>query len=1071
MIRPVLVLCGPVVAFCALGRSFRTTHVGPEHSTLSVSVKSVNFHATNGSHSTDTSNVGNAIKKKHVNSGAHTVKSDQATNRTQSKAAGKGAQSTLATKLAAFDAAIEDFLDSHESRPDDLEDQLDKEAEQEDVDEIIQKLPDLPPDVVSLVHVERANQPFDEAQIARARVILNGMIEKSQVALDKKVIECKVFKERNRGAEAVIAGDLARLGSMLADLGRQDAEANKGISEANGQITEVEETRKMQTKIYEDVKKADEATMAERKKDLDAATFVLKFTRCPDAKLLIQQPANASFQNVSQNHVAVMKCELPNGAEEMHFQDEEMEKEATKLSPEAREQLWVYLGDSPSNKSAGLQVPYDDDGAEVDYDLNDEDLTAADFGLDDLIGPVKSNHAMSLVKQAQPPPAAEGPPKTPKPKGMSKKCTLGKPQCGLLHDNMSLMWGKMKDAVDLLQIKMDKDAAAHKALMEDLNGQATVLSGSKATFQTQVASATSEKAGVGEEQKSKMEEQRILNQEYKDVWGECKATIYEILYTNICGVKQVRGEISKKSKAVPPDQIIDCEVSDWVPEKCTKTCDDACDAPPPEGPPTSGPGPSPAPASFLQQAPCGGTQLLKREIVTKPNQYGAKCPTLNVSKVCGQVACPVDCKMSSWSEWNMCTKECEGGVQGRTRNVNVKPLNNGAGCDSAQEIRPCNTGSCMRPCTLKPWSDYSPCSQMCGGGEQEKHRAIKIKARAGGECPKSKSAKRFHTRKCNVQPCIGDEKCIAKVDMIIAVDGSGSISEKGFTVLKDFIAALTDRFSGRSYGVNAMQVGVVLFGNGRVNKDGTIQDGQVISPLSSDMKKVKAAVTAMVWKKGFTNLAQAFTTASRVLGEKGRKHATSAIMIVTDGKPSFKVQTWQAAKKVKRNGVVVNVVSVNAFPDKANRKFMKKITTAPAKSNFVAIPGLTKLKRQMDKYVTQTLAQTCPKAESPTTLKAQQTANGFKFIREGAWCGAKPPKGDDPNRKLLSPTPVPDAVACGKLAIKAEAKFFSFGTEKDFNLGKCWNELTQAKDPKCATTGYVKTSVNTYEILPPPKIG
>jgi hypothetical protein len=75
------------------------------------------------------------------------------------------------------------------------------------------------------------------------------MIEKSQVALDKKVIECKAFKERNRGAEAIVAGDLAKLGSMLADLARQDAEANKGISEATGAMTEIEETRGKRLRI------------------------------------------------------------------------------------------------------------------------------------------------------------------------------------------------------------------------------------------------------------------------------------------------------------------------------------------------------------------------------------------------------------------------------------------------------------------------------------------------------------------------------------------------------------------------------------------------------------------------------------------------------------------------------------------------------------------------------------------------------------------------------------------------------------------------------------------------------
>jgi len=386
-------------------------------------------------------------------------------------------------------------------------------------------------------------------------------------------------------------------------------------------------------------------------------------------------------------------------------------------------------------------------------------------------------------------------------------------------------------------------------------------------------------------------------------------------------------------------------------------------------------------------------------------------------------------------------------------------------------MRGCNTGSCERECTLKPWTPYSPCSQMCDGGEQEKHRKIAIKARAGGECPKPKSPKRFHSQKCNVQPCIGDEQCIAKIDLIIAVDGSGSISEKGFATLRDFVAALVGRFEGRAYGVDAMQVGVVLFGNGKVMPDGSISDGTIVSPLSSDMKGVQAAVGGMAWKKGFTNLAQAFTTAQRVLNEKGRKHATSAIMVLTDGKPSFKVQTWQAVKKVKSHGVVVNVVSVQTFPTKPDRRFMKKIATAPAKSNFVAIPGLTKLKRQMDKYVTRVLAQTCPKAESPKQVLENQKLKGWKFIREGAWCGEKPAKGKDPNRVALSEEPVLDANICGDLAIKAEAKFFSFGTEKGFNFGQCYKEVTAEGDEGCAKTGWAKTSVNTYEVLPPMKIG
>merc|ERR1719240_2345524 len=89
--------------------------------------------------------------------------------------------------------------------------------------------------------------------------------------------------------------------------------------------------------------------------------------------------------------------------------------------------------------------------------------------------------------------------------------------------------------------------------------------------------AISNKAADVEEQQGKAVEERLLQKEYKVVHKECKATIYEILYTDICGVLTVRGEISKYSKVVKPNDIQDCEVSEFVPTKCSVDCDDKCE--------------------------------------------------------------------------------------------------------------------------------------------------------------------------------------------------------------------------------------------------------------------------------------------------------------------------------------------------------------------------------------------------------------------------------------------------------------------------------------------------------------
>ena len=164
---------------------------------------------------------------------------------------------------------------------------------------------------------------------------------------------------------------------------------------------------------------------------------------------------------------------------------------------------------------------------------------------------------------------------------------------------------------------------------------------------------------------------------------------------------------------------------------------------------------------------------MKRDIVVLPDLYGMKCPALEREKKCGQKKCPVDCLMSQWSGWSKCTKDCESGVEGKSRSVLTKPKNGGKGCDAVQEERPCNTGSCDRDCKLSGWSDWAPCSMACSGGITTRFKSVVVPIRGQGKCPKKKSRRRFQKRKCNKQDCVGDEICIAKQDLVIALDASG----------------------------------------------------------------------------------------------------------------------------------------------------------------------------------------------------------------------------------------------------------------------------------------------------------
>jgi len=48
-------------------------------------------------------------------------------------------------------------------------------------------------------------------------------------------------------------------------------------------------------------------------------------------------------------------------------------------------------------------------------------------------------------------------------------------------------------------------------------------------------------------------------------------------------------------------------------------------------------------------------------------------------------------------------------------------------------------------------------------------------------------------QECNQQDCAGDEICVSQQDLIIAVDGSGSVQEGGFNTMKNYALNLFEK--------------------------------------------------------------------------------------------------------------------------------------------------------------------------------------------------------------------------------------------------------------------------------------
>merc|ERR1712007_3163 len=130
-----------------------------------------------------------------------------------------------------------------------------------------------------------------------------------------------------------------------------------------------------------------------------------------------------------------------------------------------------------------------------------------------------------------------------------------------------------------------------------------------------------------------------------------------------------------------------------------------------------------------------------------------------------------------------------------------------------------------------------------------------------------------------------------------------------------------------------MQIGVIEFGNGIIMPDGvTVSPAMNVKPITANFGEVKTALEGMVQKKGFTNMAQAFALAETMYTAGGRKGAQSALLVITDGKPSFQFQTNELVEQLDDKGVQRFFVVVS--DSEKNVNLMKSWASVPWSTNL-----------------------------------------------------------------------------------------------------------------------------------------
>lgn len=126
----------------------------------------------------------------------------------------------------------------------------------------------------------------------------------------------------------------------------------------------------------------------------------------------------------------------------------------------------------------------------------------------------------------------------------------------------------------------------------------------------------------------------------------------------------------------------------------------------------------------------------RRAVTTQAAAGGRACPALKNTVACNMKTCAVDCAVSAWSSWSVCSRSCGGGSHARSRKVISPARFAGKECPYLGETTKCGTMACPADCVTSGWQAWSSCSHSCGIGQRKRERRIVREIEHGGaRCP------------------------------------------------------------------------------------------------------------------------------------------------------------------------------------------------------------------------------------------------------------------------------------------------------------------------------------------------
>ena len=343
------------------------------------------------------------------------------------------------------------------------------------------------------------------------------------------------IEERNRETFSQVSNDIKRISGQISDLRRKQIGANEMIRSLGRSCKEIIADKGKAELECEQVRLEEAADLALKEDDLAVFDFILQATKC------VGEDA-AAFVQVNHSQSPLV-CSTDNEHLELRFDDPKQQAKLDKmLTARTRKTLHQALASMVVVNGNFLQ-------------LKETQGATSTINTTTVVVPT-STVAQEPVKEE--PPAG----------GQWKKCTNRKPNCGLLHDTMSIQWGIFRDLADELKYEVGLDKAECDATSANLNEQLVIVGEAKTKNMELLMQTIGNIQEDSQEQSEKQEPYRDLDRVYKNKVAECTMQIEEILFTNICAVRQIRDKLMSYSEVSPPAAIMDWGGLGWSPEDC-----------------------------------------------------------------------------------------------------------------------------------------------------------------------------------------------------------------------------------------------------------------------------------------------------------------------------------------------------------------------------------------------------------------------------------------------------------------------------------------------------------------------